>query len=390
MQAGAAASAALVPLGLKNTRDRTQLLSLVLSKKKRARVSPLRPSTGHCSPNTLTESTTPKRSDATPKHPLRPHSAGSDARHRRVRRSATFSPRRVLRARPAGAPLRHLSTSHAAGRARTHRRERVAGRGGLLRQARAAVCRAAVSVQAAGCRSVSPRDEDDDLLRQRLWFTALSGARESHAADFKADTDEHGWPSFRAAEVFAENVRVAGGLVTSACGTHLGTYLPDDKGPRWCIDLACVAGHRALNATLSTDKCGGADAKILSDAARRLLQPVETVSRRPAVGRVRRPRLAHAPHETAAPRVLRHEGRVLRRRDGPLRHPAGPVRRALWKTAALGGVFACRGRGDGVGCGLRRLGCVCVCGWLCLCALTFMRIYEAPATPHHFWLPELP
>ena len=49
--------------------------------------------------------------------------------------------------------------------------------------------------------------------------------------------------------------------MTSACGTHLGTYLPDDKGPRWCIDLACVAGHRALNATLSTDKCGGVDAK---------------------------------------------------------------------------------------------------------------------------------
>ena len=79
--------------------------------------------------------------------------------------------------------------------------------------------------------------------------------------DFKADTDEHGWPSFRAAEVFMENVKTAGGLVTSACGTHLGTYLPDDKGPRWCIDLACVAGHRALNATLSTDKCGGAGAK---------------------------------------------------------------------------------------------------------------------------------
>jgi peptide methionine sulfoxide reductase MsrB len=79
--------------------------------------------------------------------------------------------------------------------------------------------------------------------------------------DFKADTDEHGWPSFRAAEVFADNVRVADGLVTSTCGTHLGTYLPDDKGPRWCIDLACVAGHRALNATLSTDKCGGVDVR---------------------------------------------------------------------------------------------------------------------------------
>lgn len=80
-------------------------------------------------------------------------------------------------------------------------------------------------------------------------------------ADFEKDTDEHGWPSFREAEVVAENVLIKDGLVTSACGTHLGTYLPDEQGPRWCIDLACVAGHRSLNATLSTDKCGGADEK---------------------------------------------------------------------------------------------------------------------------------
>ena len=61
-------------------------------------------------------------------------------------------------------------------------------------------------------------------------------------ADFKADTDEHGWPSFRSAEVVREHVHLNDTLVTSSCGTHLGTYLPDDKGPRWCIDLACVAG----------------------------------------------------------------------------------------------------------------------------------------------------
>jgi peptide methionine sulfoxide reductase MsrB len=63
--------------------------------------------------------------------------------------------------------------------------------------------------------------------------------------DFHADTNEHGWPSFRQAEVVKENVRVdpETGFVFSTCGTHLGTYLPDAHGPRWCIDLVCIAGH---------------------------------------------------------------------------------------------------------------------------------------------------
>ena len=67
--------------------------------------------------------------------------------------------------------------------------------------------------------------------------------RSFHA--FEADTREHGWPSFRTAEVVAANVRIdeTTKFVTSACGTHLGTYLPDAEGPRWCIDLACVAGN---------------------------------------------------------------------------------------------------------------------------------------------------
>jgi len=65
--------------------------------------------------------------------------------------------------------------------------------------------------------------------------------------DFKADTTEHGWPSFRSAEVFTDNVvtNETTGFVTSTCGTHLGSYLPDDEGPRWCIDLSCVAGSPA-------------------------------------------------------------------------------------------------------------------------------------------------
>ena len=33
------------------------------------------------------------------------------------------------------------------------------------------------------------------------------------------------------------------GYVTSACGTHLGSFLPDAEGDRWCIDLSCVSGN---------------------------------------------------------------------------------------------------------------------------------------------------
>jgi len=63
-------------------------------------------------------------------------------------------------------------------------------------------------------------------------------------ADFKADTDEHGWPSFRTAEIFKENVHFdEHGFTYSKCGTHLGSYLPDAKGPRWCMDLSCIAGN---------------------------------------------------------------------------------------------------------------------------------------------------
>lgn len=63
-------------------------------------------------------------------------------------------------------------------------------------------------------------------------------------ADFEADTNEHGWPSFRTGEV-TEHVKTdrTTGAVTSSCGTHLGSFLPDDKGDRWCIDLSCIAGQ---------------------------------------------------------------------------------------------------------------------------------------------------
>mmetsp|Transcript_10584 Transcript_10584/g.20052 ORF Transcript_10584/g.20052 Transcript_10584/m.20052 type:complete len:386 (+) Transcript_10584:30-1187(+) len=66
-------------------------------------------------------------------------------------------------------------------------------------------------------------------------------------AEFQADTNEHGWPSFREGEVFLDNVITdkKSTFVTSVCGTHLGSYLPDEKGSRWCIDLSCISGNKA-------------------------------------------------------------------------------------------------------------------------------------------------
>jgi len=63
--------------------------------------------------------------------------------------------------------------------------------------------------------------------------------------EWQAETEEHGWPSFRKEEVVAENVITEEGkeYVFSKCGTHLGSYLPDSIGGRWCIDLACISGH---------------------------------------------------------------------------------------------------------------------------------------------------
>jgi len=62
--------------------------------------------------------------------------------------------------------------------------------------------------------------------------------------EFQADTKEHGWPSFRTAEIIAENIVTHKDTtyVISKCGTHLGSFLPDEHGDRWCIDLSCVSG----------------------------------------------------------------------------------------------------------------------------------------------------
>mmetsp|Transcript_43698 Transcript_43698/g.79746 ORF Transcript_43698/g.79746 Transcript_43698/m.79746 type:complete len:173 (-) Transcript_43698:109-627(-) len=62
--------------------------------------------------------------------------------------------------------------------------------------------------------------------------------------EWKEESEAHGWPSFREAEVVKSNIKVfADGEVQSICGVHLGHNLPDSKGDRYCIDLVCIAGE---------------------------------------------------------------------------------------------------------------------------------------------------
>ncbi len=60
---------------------------------------------------------------------------------------------------------------------------------------------------------------------------------------FLEESVKHGWPSFRVEDVVWENVRVLeDGEVVTKDGLHLGHNIPDDKGPRLCINLVCVSG----------------------------------------------------------------------------------------------------------------------------------------------------
>eukprot|EP00325_Prymnesiales_sp_UTEX-LB-985_P035270 CAMPEP_0174719578 /NCGR_PEP_ID=MMETSP1094-20130205/31433_1 /TAXON_ID=156173 /ORGANISM="Chrysochromulina brevifilum, Strain UTEX LB 985" /LENGTH=202 /DNA_ID=CAMNT_0015919899 /DNA_START=55 /DNA_END=663 /DNA_ORIENTATION=- len=63
--------------------------------------------------------------------------------------------------------------------------------------------------------------------------------------EFLAESQVHGWPSFRDQEVVWENTRVlkSSGETVSVDGTHLGHNLPDGKGNRYCINLISVAGR---------------------------------------------------------------------------------------------------------------------------------------------------
>jgi len=63
--------------------------------------------------------------------------------------------------------------------------------------------------------------------------------------EFLQESRNHGWPSFRDAEVEWSNVRcLRNGEVVSLDGTHLGHNLPDRSGNRYCINLVSIAGRR--------------------------------------------------------------------------------------------------------------------------------------------------
>lgn len=84
-----------------------------------------------------------------------------------------------------------------------------------------------------------------DSVTGKLLFTAPVGRSEE---EFMAETQAHGWPSFRDNEVNWDVVRILpNGECVSLDGTHLGHNLPDRKGNRYCINLVCVAGNSVTN-----------------------------------------------------------------------------------------------------------------------------------------------
>jgi peptide methionine sulfoxide reductase MsrB len=80
----------------------------------------------------------------------------------------------------------------------------------------------------------------DSVTGKPLFVAPIGRSAES----FIAESEVHGWPSFRDDEVVWENVRVLknSGETVSVDGTHLGHNLPDRSGNRYCINLVSVAG----------------------------------------------------------------------------------------------------------------------------------------------------
>jgi peptide methionine sulfoxide reductase MsrB len=70
------------------------------------------------------------------------------------------------------------------------------------------------------------------------------------AEELIQESEIHGWPSFRDAEVVWDNVRILrnSGETVSVDGTHLGHNLPDRKGNRYCINLVSIAGRPSTTA----------------------------------------------------------------------------------------------------------------------------------------------
>lgn len=69
--------------------------------------------------------------------------------------------------------------------------------------------------------------------------------------DFKKESENHGWPSFRDEEVNWDNVRcLSDGECVSIDGTHLGHNIPDLSGNRYCINLVSIAGYPSDSNTI--------------------------------------------------------------------------------------------------------------------------------------------
>ena len=70
--------------------------------------------------------------------------------------------------------------------------------------------------------------------------------------EFLAESNVHGWPSFRDQEVVWENMRVlkSSGEAVSADGTHLGHNLPDRNGNRYCINVSAASAECCRRAQL--------------------------------------------------------------------------------------------------------------------------------------------
>lgn len=98
------------------------------------------------------------------------------------------------------------------------------------------------TVQAEYQEGLSPPIQFYDSVTGALLFAAPVGRT---LAEFLAESQKHGWPSFRDAETNWDTVRVLkDGECVSITGTHLGHNLPDGSGKnRYCINLVSVAGQ---------------------------------------------------------------------------------------------------------------------------------------------------
>eukprot|EP00581_Thalassiosira_minuscula_P013343 CAMPEP_0183715932 /NCGR_PEP_ID=MMETSP0737-20130205/9990_1 /TAXON_ID=385413 /ORGANISM="Thalassiosira miniscula, Strain CCMP1093" /LENGTH=174 /DNA_ID=CAMNT_0025945109 /DNA_START=244 /DNA_END=768 /DNA_ORIENTATION=- len=89
-----------------------------------------------------------------------------------------------------------------------------------------------------------PADEEITFYDSNTGKPLFYAPRGRTMEQFLNESRNHGWPSFRDAEVNWDYVRVLpNGETVSVDGTHLGHNLPDGKGSRYCINLVCVAGR---------------------------------------------------------------------------------------------------------------------------------------------------